>query len=333
MTAIPSFGASLLQNPAVNQAPSQSVEEILQNTPSAPAIPDTFENSSGGYESAPAKGGINWFKIGSILVGATGLFVGGRKGWLGKTVQTWFGGRPSLSKVHKNIETKITEYLGRDGGKIQTARIVKNGDGNKVLRAEFEGGTIREFSVTEGKNVIKLAEKSPVGGQEEVILFNRFDGSPRLRTTLVKDKNGKVVEYASFKGGDILDNTFNETEQIFKHYSITAPKRRYLFGLFGPKQTKTTVSTFINPESGKPVVSTSKTVFKHGKKVKVIQNINGEERKILINDAGKVAQIQTKKNGKVVCQHFEYTTTPDGKQVISGVKYKDLKGNDLIPTA
>lgn len=332
MSSIPSFGTSLLQNPPVKQTPAVSVEELLQNTPSAPLpeqVPDSFQHAS---SSAPApKSGINWGGIGTTLLAAGGLFFMGRKGWLGKHIQTWFGGRMSLKNVHKNIEAKMSEFLGKGGANVQSAKVVKNAEGKNVLRAEFEGGVVKEFGIVENKNVIKLTSAAE-NGQESVILFNRIDGSPRSRVIFAKDKDGKVLEYASFKGGDILDAGFKDSENVYRSFSQTKPSRRY--GIFGPKETKTTVRTYVDPETGNPVVSKIKTVYKHGRRAKIHQEINGQNRTFIFGDSGRLAQIQTKgADGKVVVQHFEYTTTPEGKSVISSVKFTDKKGNPLTPSA
>lgn len=332
MSSIPSFGTSLLQNPPVKQAPAVSVEEILQNTPSAPIpeqVPDSFQHTSSA-EPAP-KGGINWGGIGTTLLAAGGLFFMGRKGWLGKHIQTWFGGRMSLKNVHKNIEAKMSEFLGKDGAKVQSAKVVKNAEGKNVLRAEFEGGTVKEFGMVENNNVIRLTSAAE-NGQNSVILFNRIDGSPKSRVILAKNEKGKVVEYSSFKGGDILDAGFKDSENVYKSFSKTEPSRRY--GLFGPKETKTTVKTYTDPETGKPIISKTKTVYKHGKLAKIHQETKGKKRSFIFGDNNRLSQIQIKgKDGKVEVRHFEYTTTPEGKSVISKVRFTDKKGNPLPPTA
>ena len=130
MTSIPSFGTSLLQNAQANQTTAPSVEEILQNTPQAP-MPEQAPDSFNREGEMPQRKGFDWFSATATALGALGVFLAGRKGWLGKYVQTWFGGRMSLSKVHKNIEAKISEYLGRDGVGVNSAKIVKNAEGNK----------------------------------------------------------------------------------------------------------------------------------------------------------------------------------------------------------
>lgn len=339
MTSIPSFGTSLLQNAQANQTTAPSVEEILQNTPQAP-MPEQAPDSFNREGEMPQRKGFDWFSATATALGALGVFLAGRKGWLGKYVQTWFGGRMSLSKVHKNIEAKISEYLGRDGVGVNSAKIVKNAEGNKVLRAEFENGAVQEFAVTESKNVIKLSTKDmPLGvdGQvagkaEEVILFNRLDGSPKSRVRFIKGENGKVQEYAAFKGEDILDEGFSESSGIYRSYQKSAPRRRYLFGLFGPKQVKTVSRTYTNPETGEASVTSMKTVYKHGKKAKIHQQINGQNRTIIFDNSGKISQIQTKGNdGKVIVQHFDYALNPEGKQVLSEIRYTDAKGNPITP--
>lgn len=334
MSSIPSFGQNLLQNPPIKQTPAISVEEILQNTPSAPLpeqVPDSFQHS-GSQGMATQKGGFNWGSIGTTLLAAGGLFFMGRKGWLGKTVQTWFGGRMSLKNVHKNIEAKMTEFLGKNGNNVQSAKIVKNAEGKNVLRAEFNGGTVKEYSIVENKSVVRLTEKAG-NGQENVILFNRIDGSPRTRVILVKDKDGKILEYASYKGGDILDAGFKESENIYKTFNKSKPSRRY--GFFGPKETKSVSRTYNNPDTGKPVASEIKTVYKHGKRAKIHQkNVNGKDRTFVYDDSGKLSKIHVKDaNGNIIVHHFDYAISPEGKSVISGIHFTDKKGNPLPPTA
>lgn len=329
MTTIPAFGASLLKNPPAQQGTAPSVEEILQNTPSAQPLEgsaDSFHRE--GFEQAQSSGGFSFSSLIMPLLTAGGLFFMGRKGWMGKTVQTWFGGRMSLKNVHRNIESKISEYLGKNGGNVQSSQIIKNADGTKTLRANFDGGAVREFNVSEGNNIIKLSGKSPVSGQEEVIVFNRLDGSPRSRIHFVKDNDGKVLEYTSYKGGTILDAAYVDSENVFKTFSKTTPKRR--FRLFGPKESKSVVTTYNNPDTGEAFVTKLKTVFKHGKRAKVKKTTADGDRTMVFDNSGKLSQIKIDpKKGNSTVLHFDYAVGPDGKSVISGVRYTDKKGNPV----
>lgn len=334
MTSIPSFGTSLLQNAKANQVQSQSVEDILANTPSYTVpeqVPDSFTKTDG-QPQAQKKGGFDWVSATATTLGALGLFFAGRKGWFGKHIQTWFGGRMSQAKVYKNIETKMTEYIGRDGDKVTSVKINTDSAGKKVLKAEFDDGTAREFFIDSNKDVIRL--KSNDSALEEYILFNKKDGAPMSRVTRFVDGTGKVREYNAFKGEDILDKDFSESSGIYKSYQTSAPRRRYLFGLFGPKQVKTTTLTYTNPQTGQPNVTKTKTVFENGKKVKVEQNVNGKKQTLYFDESGKLSSIRKKdSNGKVYIEHYEYKITPEGKQVLSGVKYTDKKGNLITAPA
>lgn len=330
MSSIPSFGTNLLQNPPVKTDSPRTVEELLQNSPPAP-LPEQSYDSFQYSGASPTKSGFSLTSIGTTLAAAGGLFLMGRKGLLGAKIQTWFGGRMSLKNVHKNIEAKMTEFLGKGGETVQSAKIIKNTEGNNILRAEFDGGVVREFNIVDGKNVVKLTNTA-TNGQENIILFNRIDGSPRSRVILAKDKDGKVLEYASFKGGDILDASFKDSENVYRSFNQSKPSR--FLGLFGPKKSNTVIKTHIDPDTGAPVVTKVKTVFKKGKRAKVKQNINGQKRTFVFGDSGKLTQIQTKgTDGKTIVQHFDYTLTPEGKSVISGVRFTDKKGNSLAPSS
>ena len=335
MTSVQSFGSSLLP-PQVKTAGSSSapsVEDILNSTPPAPPLeqaPDTFTKS--GTENAQSQSGSSfWWKLGGGTVAVCGLVMAGRKGWFGKHIQKWFGGKLSLKDVNKKIEDKMAEFLEvGEGGKVN---IIKNADGTSTLRAESEGGNVQEYTVSVGKNVIKLKGKYPdCELNEEFIVFDRNTGIPKSRVNLARAESGKVEEYQAFKGSDVLNRDFDEEAGIYKEYFQSAPRRRYLFGLFGPKEVKSSTSVYTNPTTGKPSAVASKATYRDGKKVKIYQAKEGKERTIYLDGpGGKVSQIVTKtQDGKVVIEKFQYTTTPEGKIKKDKVTITDVAGN---PTA
>ena len=336
MTSIQSFGASLLDpNVRAEQVKSQqSVEDIMNNTP-APVqeqAPDTFTKE--GEQPAKAKrGGFNWLKIGGFTIAALGLFFFGRMGWLGKHIQKWFGGKPSMSKINENIENKMAEYLNiGEGGKV---KIKTNDDGTKVLRAEFSSGNIQEYSIVEGENLVKLKGRfQDCELNEEYITFSKSSGSPVARVNLKRNDAGKVEEFQSYKGADVLNNDFNEDVGLYKYFVKSSPKRRFL-GLFGPKQVKSSLNVYTNPKTGKPYVIESKTVYRDNKPVYEKQIREGLERIIYFDKQnGKISKIvTTAQDGKKVIENFKSVLNGDGKLVTARVSIVDSKGNPAVPIA
>ena len=271
---------------------------------------------------------------GGGAVAVCGLVMAGRKGLLGKWWHKLFGGKLSLKNVNKKIEDKMAEYLnvGKDG----KVKITQNADGTSTLRAEYESGNVQEYTVTEGKNVIKLKGKYPdCELNEEYIVFDRNTGVPKSHVNLARNADGRVEEYQAYKGSDILNRGFDEETGIYKEYSQSGPKRRYLFGLVGPKEVKSSVSVYTNPTTGKPSEVVSKATYRDGKKVKIHQAKEGMERTIYLGAPGnKVSQIVTKtQDGKVVIEKFQYITTPEGKIKKDKIAITDLAGNPTAPIA
>ena len=336
MSSVQSFGTSLL-TPQVKPAESTgtaSVEDILNNTP-APIpeqAPDTFTKSDTPQNLPPAKGGsLLRYAIGGIICAGI-AFLAGRYGLRGKTVKGWFRGKLSAKEVNKKIEDKMAEYL--NVGKEGKVKITENADGTSILRAETEGGNVQEYTVSVGKNAIKLKGKYPEYKlNEEFIVFDRSTGVAKSRVNLARTDSGKVEEYQAFKGSDILNKGFDDDAGIYKEYSQSAPRRRYLFGLLGPKEVKSSTSVYTNPTTGKPSEIASKTTYHSGKKVKIHQAKEGMERTIYLGaPGGKVSQIVTKtQDGKTIIETFTYAANADGKMVRTGVSIVDAAGNPTAP--
>ena len=140
------------------------------------------------------------------------IILAGRKGWFGKAVKTWFGGRLSVNKAHKKIAAQLQEYMSRYGNVKNV--VVENKNSIKVT---MDNGTVREFKIVPKKNdtIIQL-ESKPAKNRREVIQFNREDASPLHRILFRLDKNNNVKGYVSYKGGDILSKDFDEVSQIYK---------------------------------------------------------------------------------------------------------------------
>ena len=325
MASIPAFGTSLLTNPPVNKPASVSVEEILQSTPSPAPVYEQPEDSFERSDVQPRKSGGSWIPWATTAVGAAGLFLAGRHGWFGKTIKTWFGGRPSLKKAHNKIAEQMKEYLSRFG-EVEKAAVSKNSEGKHSLNVTMKDGTVQTFKFKDNNTTIHLTGKNP-DGVEEAIVFGREDVAPQFRTMFVKDSNGKTKAFASFKGGDILNKEFDEGAGIYKT-STNKNKRRFFFGLIGPKKNVVTTKTYNNPDTGKPSVEKVKSYFWKGAKSKVkVTNENGT--KIFSYDEnGNVSRVKIKpKKGKAYYEHYNYTVDSEGNKVLASVvATSDKKG-------
>lgn len=330
MTSIPTFGKSLLDNPSINPATAPKVEDILQTAPSAPPAynqpADSFERT----DVMPRKGGNSLLPLITTAVGATGLFLAGRKGWFGKTIKTWFGGRPSLKKAHNKIAEQMKEYMSRFG-EVEKTSVLKNNEGKHVLDVTMKDGSVKSYTFKDNNSTIQLTGKNP-DGLEETIIFGREDVAPKTRTMFIKDGSGKTKAYSSFKGGDILNRDFDEATGIYKE-SATSNKRRFFFGLIGPKKNVVTTKTYNNPDTGKPNTEKVKSYFWKGSKSKV-KVTNQDGTKIFKYDAnGNVSRVKVKpKNGKAYYEHYEYSFNIDnGKfEVINIKKTSDKAGKKVI---
>lgn len=328
MTSIPAFGTSLLENPKINPATAPSVEEILQATPT-PQVYNQPEDSFERADAIPRKSGNSWMPLITTVVGATGLFLAGRKGWFGKTIKTWFGGRPSLKKAHNKIAEQMKEYMSKFG-EVEKTSVQKNNEGKHILDVTMKDGSVKTYTFKDNNTTIQLTGKNPEG-LEETIIFGREDVAPKTRTMFIKDGSGKTKAYSSFKGGDILNRDFDEAAGIYKE-SATSNKRRFLFGLIGPKKNVVTTKTYNNPDTGKPNVEKVKSYFWKGSKSKV-KVTNQDGTKIFkYDESGNVSRVKVKpKKGKAYYEQYKYDIDSEGNKYLAAViKTSDKKGTKLI---
>ena len=286
--------SNLLNNNANISNPTPVVELYPRAYGQTDAGEDTFTPSEQNLNTEPKKKGA----LGKILrytaISAAIIFAG-KKGLFGKKIKTWFGGTPRVKpeKIFENIETKISEFLGKNNNAVKSSKITKATDGSSVLKAEFENGIIREYKVTEGESVIKLFGKNEQN-LEEFIVFGKADGVVKSRTVLARDSKGKVQAYANYRGEDVLNPDFNEVTGIYKDYWKRDINHKYK--IFGPKQVVSETRTFTNTESGEPFVTTVKKTFKNGKVSKL--NVDRGEKSV-------VDEFLYDKNGNVD-KHFVY---------------------------
>lgn len=178
-------------------------------------------------EFVPAEGGKgnkrNPSFLGSFLkyLAITGAVVfAGRKGLFGQKIKGWLGGFPKAVKpeeVFKRIEARMAEFLGKNGDVIKSTKITTAADGSSILRTEFENGAVKEYAIKQGEKVIKLFGKNDKNF-DQYILFDKTDGAVLYRTELERDSAGKVKEYLSYKGEDILNADFTDATGLFRHY-------------------------------------------------------------------------------------------------------------------
>jgi len=184
---------------------------------------------------------FNWFGAALTTASAWLLYVAGKKGKLGKTIQTWFGGRLSTKKLYNKIETKMGEYLSRDGKAFTTSGITTLPDGKKVFVVKFDNGEVRTYHLKETENLLKIfGEKTK--REEEYIIFDKTTGALKSRINLKRKSSGRVKAYASYKGEDVLDKDFNEVTGYNKDYYRIGPYRKV------KKIDSTTGQTTVNRE-------------------------------------------------------------------------------------
>ena len=329
MSFIPSFGTSLLANPPIKKEPPTKVEDILNSTPAPqPVKRDSFEVTQPQPKRQKQGGGV----VAPLLttaVGLGGLFFFGRKGWLGKTIKTWFGGRLSTAKAHKKIAGQLQEYMSRYGS-VSGVTIDKN-----VIKVEMESGKIREFKIIPKKNdtVIQL-ESTPSKNRREVINFRREDASPMHRVLFRLGKHGETKGYVSYKGGDILSKDFDEVSQMYKKSSTKIRPRLWLdFFKLGPVKTITKTRTFntMEPEgfwakvkdiftdSSKNITKVRNKFFRGRQTSAKITNM-AETRYYVYDKNGNISRVHVKpkaKGEKGYYEHYKYSpaTTSDGKHI------------------
>lgn len=239
MTSIPSFGASLLSNPQSIPSGTKSAEDII-NAPQHAQIPDSFAYEG---QEQTQKRRNPWIKPFAYLVGIAGLFVAGRQGVFGKHIRKWFGGLPSSSKVAKNIETKMQEYLGKAGVKVNK---VQTSATDNLITYELENGSKRLFKRYDTNKFIRLEGMTP-DGKAEMIVFRKEDGSPVSRTLFTLGKDNKITGYKSFKDATVLDANFDEAAGVFKSYEKGTARKRIL-GMFGRTQRTDVITRNNNPD-------------------------------------------------------------------------------------
>jgi len=277
-------------------------------------------------EFVPAEGGKgnrrNPSFLGSFLkyLAITGAVVfAGRKGLFGKKIKGLLGGGPktlNLQEVYSRIETKMADYLdgveekfaqvaGRTKDAVTSAKIITAADGTAVLRAEYQSGKIKEYTVKHGNNnVIKLIGEGSeemnstfrkLFGRkgrkenlniEEYILFDKADGAVKYRTEIARIPGGKVRGYFSYKGEDVLDPAFREDLNKYKDFIAAREKKK--FWLFGPKIEKTAMKFYNDPVSGNPTVVKTKRTYKKGVRREMVRDYGSMIRKFIYNKDGKL---------------------------------------------
>ncbi len=203
MNRIPSFKASLLQNP--------------DNKPVAPTVEEILGDSGAVENTAPPqsyKSGGTTIRIVSGAVALTALGVLGRRGTFGKSVQKFLGGTPKLSaeQIQEQIASKISDYIARTENTQFTIKALANGK--------------------------TTATRVLANGEKEIVLFNQNAGTPEFRVVFGKPSGDKALSYTTYKGADILDDGFDTVNNFYKKYSRDAISRKHIFG---PKQNKATI--------------------------------------------------------------------------------------------
>lgn len=328
MTYIPAFGKSLLENPPISEPPAPSVEEVLNATPIPQQAPDTFEHAGIPANRPKQHGG--WFLPAfTSIVAATGLFVAGRNGWLGKTVRKWFGGSPSFEKAQEKIAAQLKEYMSKFG-EVKSSAAAKADDGSPVINLEMLDGRTKQFSVKDGKTNIKVDHQYQ-DGVEETILFGREDVAPKMKVLYERGADGKVQGYEAHKGGDILNKDYDDAAGIFKEVEKTS-KRRFFFGLIGPRKNITKINTYTNTETGEPVTTKIEHFFNGNKKVKQKVTTDNLKKTFYYDEAGNVTRVKVKpKDEDSYYLHFKYGINADGKVVLTDkIKTSDKAGNNII---
>ncbi len=267
MTVIPSFGSSLLHAPQANATPSPSVEEILSK-------PSQYEQAvpQASDAAAPVKSHSMLAPVLVTLVGLAGVVLAGRKGWLGGAVKRLMGGGISGKKLQEKINQKLADYMSRTGDEAFSFSVLRNGN-------------IR-------------AERINRNGHKEIITFNKQTGAPETRTVFTKfGRDDKALEYKSFKGFDVLDADFNEADGLFKSYSRTGVRRKYL--IFGPKQN---VATIKNNDLSMDPVSILTSYTRKGKVknqyITDLANTNSIKREYVYDKSGRLVGLDiTEGNG------------------------------------
>lgn len=200
---IPSFKASLLQNPETRQ-PAPTVDEIMADVPAQQDFVQPKNGSSGVV-----------LKTVSGVLALTALGVLGRRGTFGKSVQKFLGGIPKLSteQIQEQIASKLTDYISRTEATPFTMKILGNGK--------------------------TTATRILANGEKEIISFSKDSGMPELRVLFGKAKGKKALNYTTYKGADVLDDGFDAANNFYKKYSRNGIRRKHLFG---QKHNKTQIT-------------------------------------------------------------------------------------------
>ena len=289
MAEINPASSNLIENNNVNFKNPTPVIEIY---PRAYGQKDEYVPSAQNENETPKKKGF-WGSFLKYMAISAAIIFAGRKGLFGKKIQAWFGGATKIKpeQVFERIETKMSEFLGKGGQTVKTSKITTASDGTSILRAEFENGTVREYAIKEGENVIKLFGKKGEG-IEEYILFDKMDGAVKYRTDLARSADGKVRAYASYKGEDVLNADFNEVTGIFKDYWRKDPQRQ--FGILGRYKGDSQVRTFTNPTGDKPYTLDIKKIYKDGKLSKIKHQSGTELKTFIYDESGNLTKITSK---------------------------------------
>lgn len=247
MTSIPSFKASLIQNVNTNNSsPAPSVEEILADKTPAGAgntVPSPHSNV------APT--------VVTAIVALAALGIAGKGGLLGKRVQKMLGGTPKLSRdnIKERITNKLNEYIGRT-------------DANP-------------FEITVLKNGRTRASRIKSNGNKEIITFDKNTGLPEFRVEFAGAKDGKALNYTTWKGADVLDEGFDEANNFYKQYSRGNVARKHLFG---PKYTKSeTIYGEMVKDADKSRITHTTSYYNDGS-INMITEVDPGQNKATIKD-------------------------------------------------